>query len=96
VHLVCQIQLLKRWVRGVCVQAVETGSQVYVLTTSTKGSYSLYKVPQDLFNGGGYRAVALLAPDVTHAGLCAIELEEGQVLVYSVLVKWALVLRFSL
>jgi hypothetical protein len=34
------------------VQAVEANNQVYVLTTSTKGSYSVYQVPQDLFSGG--------------------------------------------
>jgi nuclear pore complex protein Nup43 len=33
------------------LKAVEANNQVYVLTTSTKGSYSLYQVPQDLFTG---------------------------------------------
>lgn len=38
--------------RSLDYQAVEANNQVYVLTTSTKGSYSLYQVPQDLFTGG--------------------------------------------
>jgi hypothetical protein len=38
--------------RSLVCQAVEANNQVYVLTTSTKGSYSLYQVPQDLFTGG--------------------------------------------